>query len=185
MQLILVRHGRTEWNARRLIQGHSEIPLDEVGVDQARALAVRLGTERRRPIGLILSSDLRRARQTAEILQRTIGAPLVCDPRLRETRFGSLEGLTYEQYDAVCGAANLREHPNVLEYDFRHFGGEHAAGVLWRFNDALRSVTLADDGHELLVVSHGRALRTLYYALNGVNRHFDNAAMFRTAYTPP
>src|SRR5512139_4231488 len=90
--LLLARHGETDWNAAGRWQGHTDIPLNEIGRAQAAALADRLRSE---GIGAVVTSDLSRARHTAEIVAGALGVPVaLVDPGLREQRFGSFEGLT-------------------------------------------------------------------------------------------
>lgn len=96
-RLILLRHGRTEWNATGRFQGQADIPLDELGVEQARLAAETL---RHEPIDQIWSSDLLRAHATATTVAERIGLPVRTSRELREIHVGSWEGLT---------AADLRE----------------------------------------------------------------------------
>lgn len=92
--LILVRHGETDWNLARRLQGHADIPLNDTGRAQARAAArVLVGF---RPVRL-WSSDLVRARQTAEEIGAATGLVVECDPRLREYDVGRRSGLTAEE----------------------------------------------------------------------------------------
>jgi len=97
--LYLVRHGETDWNAARRIQGSTDIPLNETGRAQARATAAALverftGTRPR-----VVSSDLSRARETAEIIADALGAPApTLYPELRERAYGVAEGMTVAEY---------------------------------------------------------------------------------------
>jgi probable phosphoglycerate mutase len=151
--LVLVRHGETEWNLAGRWQGQTDVPLNAAGRDQARELAARLRGE---GLVAVASSDLRRARETAELvaaeLRLRVHAP---DPRLREQSFGAFEGLTgrecEERFPEAWGAyaADARATPP---------GGETAAEVLARVVPALDA--LAARGEPTLVVMHGRALRT-------------------------
>ncbi|HET90301.1 MAG TPA: histidine phosphatase family protein [Chloroflexi bacterium] len=93
-RLLLIRHGRSAWNAERRIQGWADPPLDEVGRAQARHIAERLRAEQ--PLKLY-TSPLQRAAETAEIIGRALGAPVVVDDRLKEHGVGDLEGLTWEE----------------------------------------------------------------------------------------
>ncbi len=86
--LLLVRHGETDWNRDGRWQGGSDTSLNDVGREQARALADELDGN----ISTVYSSDLARARETAEIVVANIGLPVQIDPRLRERGFGSWEG---------------------------------------------------------------------------------------------
>ena len=85
-----LRHGQTAWNVEGRFQGHSDIPLNEVGLAQAHDAAKILA---RCPIDLIVTSPLMRARRTAEIVSAQLGKPLLFDDDLKERRFGAFEGL--------------------------------------------------------------------------------------------
>lgn len=90
-QLILLRHGRTEWNATGRLQGHADIPLDALGLEQAELAADVLG---RRTITEIWSSDLDRARATAQAVADRVELPVRTDPAFREIHVGDWQGLT-------------------------------------------------------------------------------------------
>ena len=92
--LLLVRHGETDWNAGRRWQGHTDVPLNARGRAQAAALAEELAAD---PPSAIYTSDLSRARETAEIVGTQLGVPVILEPRLREIHVGSREGLTAEE----------------------------------------------------------------------------------------
>jgi probable phosphoglycerate mutase len=89
--LVLVRHGETDWNLSGRAQGHTDIPLNDTGRAQARAVAALLAGLR--PVRL-WSSDLARARETADAIAATTGLTIECDPRLREYDVGERSGLT-------------------------------------------------------------------------------------------
>ena len=88
--LLLVRHGETDWNRDGRWQGGSDTQLNDLGREQARALADELDGN----IDVVYSSDLARARETADIVAAKLGLEVRVDPRLRERSFGSWEGLT-------------------------------------------------------------------------------------------
>ncbi len=88
LQVYLVRHGETLWNAARRIQGQSDSPLTEIGIRQAHLVAQRV---RNQGITHIISSDLGRTQQTAKIIADACGLTMVTDPRLRELNMGVLE----------------------------------------------------------------------------------------------
>ncbi|HET6560524.1 MAG TPA: histidine phosphatase family protein [Marmoricola sp.] len=91
-KLVLLRHGRTEWNHARRAQGHADVPLDSVGEAQARAAAPLVAALRP---ARVWSSDLLRARQTADLLAEACGLTVETDPRLREFSVGERQGLTW------------------------------------------------------------------------------------------
>ncbi|AQS56451.1 histidine phosphatase family protein [Novibacillus thermophilus] len=92
--IAFVRHGITDWNIKKRAQGHSNNPLNEIGRRQARSVAKRLSDEK---WDVIVSSDLLRARETAEIISSYIGKPITFDKRLREIGLGEIQGTTEEE----------------------------------------------------------------------------------------
>ena len=108
-ELILIRHGETDWNRQMRFQGHIDVPLNAAGQAQAARLAERLARE---PLQVLVSSDLLRARQTAAPLAARLGLALVADAGLREQGFGELEGLRTADVQ--------RERPEVWAAWSRH-----------------------------------------------------------------
>jgi len=162
-RLVLLRHGRTEWNDAGRAQGHADVPLDEVGLAQAKEVAPVLAALR--PVSL-WSSDLARAAQTAGAVAAEAGLEPVLDARLREFDIGpNRVGLTSEQY----AAAFPDEHAALLAGDIESIPGrETHDDVLARFVPALREY--ADSlrpGETGIVVSHGAALRVAVPAFLG------------------
>ncbi|WP_138750966.1 histidine phosphatase family protein [Paenibacillus sinopodophylli] len=151
MLIGLVRHGKTSWNEEGRIQGQTDIPLNEVGVSQAKALASRLSGEAR-IWDAVISSDLQRARATAQIIAEKLGLPLLdSDPRLRERFFGEAEG-TKEQERHERWGVNWRDAAN---------GVESNEDVRARGLSAIAEWTEAFPDRNLLLVSHGSFLAQL------------------------
>lgn len=98
LQVYLVRHGETEWNAARRIQGQSDSPLTAMGEHQARLVARRVSKE---GITHIITSDLGRTRRTAQIIAEACGCEVICDPRLRELHMGGSGRTPDRQFDAA------------------------------------------------------------------------------------
>ena len=96
-RIIAIRHGETAWNVDSRLQGHLDIPLNDVGLWQARQAALALADE---PIDAIYSSDLQRAWVTARAIAETTQAPLTAHQGLRERSFGVLQGHTFEELEA-------------------------------------------------------------------------------------
>lgn len=103
-RLVMLRHGQTEYNASSRMQGQLDTDLSDLGRDQAAAAAEVLA--KRQPL-LIVSSDLRRALDTAETLGIRTGVPVSVDKRLRETHLGDWQGLTHLEVDAAAPGARL------------------------------------------------------------------------------
>ncbi len=154
-QLIVLRHGRTSWNAEGRFQGQADIPLDERGLAQARHAAVVLAEL---APAAIVASDLGRAQQTAEALAVKTGLEVGTDRRLREIHVGSWEGLTAAEVievDPELGARYLRG-----EDVRRSATGETIAEVADRVAEALTEIgEAAEDGSTVIVVMHGLAAR--------------------------
>lgn len=91
-QLIIIRHGETEWNVRDVVHGQLDSPLTELGLEQARVTARRLKSFK---LDFIYSSDLGRAKTTAEIIGEACGRPVICDPSIKEKSQGIIEGLSW------------------------------------------------------------------------------------------
>jgi probable phosphoglycerate mutase len=162
-RLVLLRHGRTEWNDLGRAQGHADVPLDEVGLAQAKEVAPVLAALR--PVAL-WSSDLARAARTAELVAAEAGLEPVLDARIREFDIGSNRtGLTIEQY----AAAFPDEHADLLAGNVDAIPGrETHDDLLARFLPALTAYAdTLGPGDTGIVVSHGAALRVAVPAFLG------------------
>lgn len=161
--IVVLRHGRTAWNAERRFQGRTDLSLDDVGVAQAVAAAERLS----RPApALLLSSDALRARQTTEQLAARAAVEPVFDARLREADTGCWEGLTRDEVKA-------RFPDEYAEWragrDVRRGGGETLGEVAERAIAAIEEAVarLAPDAR-LAVVTHGGTARAIVGRLLGL-----------------
>jgi broad specificity phosphatase PhoE len=150
--LVLVRHGETDWNRERRFQGHADPPLNETGRDQARALAEALGREK---IDAVYTSDLARARETAEILAAPLGADVVVLRDLREIDVGEWQGLTWAEIEE-------RFPEGVRAWRERGYGweqGESYERLGERVVAALRRIAAGHPSQRVLVVGHGGTVR--------------------------
>jgi broad specificity phosphatase PhoE len=160
--LVLVRHGRTDWNAVRRIQGQSNSQLDELGRAQAEAVApviAALGPS------VLWSSDSDRTRDTTSYVAAACGLTPVFDARLREYSFGEREGLYHREFEAV----DPHGYRSFLALDWDHVAGaEKHAEVAARMTEALAELVGAvrDDG-VAVAVTHGAAIRTAIGQLLG------------------
>jgi glucosyl-3-phosphoglycerate phosphatase len=147
VRLVLWRHGQTAWNVERRFQGHSDIPLDETGHEQALSAGRYLAAMRP---SAVVSSDLARAAQTAEHLARLTGLPVQIDKDLRERGGGAWEGLT----DAEIRAGYPAEYATWNPPD-----GEPVPAVADRVAAAFGRIADSLSGGSLAVlVSHGAAI---------------------------
>lgn len=155
-RLCLIRHGETPWNAERRIQGHTDIGLDREGLYQAELAGRWLAGCRHRPLALY-SSDLLRARQTADCLAARLLLPIREVPPLRERCYGHFEGLTYDEARARYPkdyAAFERRDP---DYAFPG-GGESLRTLFARVTACLREIAASHVGECVAVVTHGGVL---------------------------
>jgi alpha-ribazole phosphatase len=158
----LVRHGQTVWNVQQRFCGQTDIPLSTTGRRQARWLATCL---RSMPIAAIYSSDLSRARETAEIIAKKRQIDVLTSPAWREIVFGAWEGLTYAE------VATLFKNQLGFFTDPTHCApseGETLTDVLQRVLPALTFIMQQAHGGDVVVVSHGGVLRGLLCSLLGM-----------------
>ena len=94
MEILLIRHGETDWNRARRMQGHIDIPLNNEGLRQAKALGAALASEK---LDAVYTSDLQRAKLTAQAVADVHQMPLIIDEQLRERCYGVFEGLMYKE----------------------------------------------------------------------------------------
>lgn len=147
MSLIgIIRHGITTWNQEGRFQGHRDVPLAEEGILQAQALARRLSKE---PWDLIVTSDLMRARQTAEILAEHLGVEtILLDERLREISGGLLDGTTESERVAKWGE----------EWYDMDLGLESEESCRIRGTACIEELSNQYPDKRMLVISHGTLL---------------------------
>jgi glucosyl-3-phosphoglycerate phosphatase len=162
-RIVVWRHGRTPWNAERRFQGQTDVPLDDVGRSQAahaaKALA-KLHPDR------IVSSDLARARSTAQALAALVDLPVHEDAGLRETFAGAWQGLTVTELEERFGDELLQWSAGA---DVRPGGGETRREVAVRAVAAVeRALDHVDAGQTLVVATHGGAARAAIGALLGL-----------------
>ena len=156
-QVILVRHGETDWNREGRIQGHLPIPLNKRGLAQAAAVADRLKTT---PFSALYSSDLLRARQTAEAIGRARGARVICDERLREWDLGVLSGLMRAVAEDLHPEAFGIYRNRIVDEPVP--GGESVRQRYDRVTEAVQEIASAHPEETLVVVSHGGPLGDCY-----------------------
>ena len=168
VEILLIRHGETAWNAEKRMQGHLDISLNDAGLRQAKALGMALRDE---PLDAIISSDLQRAHQTAQALAAPRGMPVALDAGLRERCFGIFEGLLYAEL--------AQAHPNAhaawkaREMDARYPSGVNHAETLREFSARVLATIdrLAGTGghRKIALVTHGGVLECVHRAATGTS----------------
>ncbi|MFO0659230.1 MAG: histidine phosphatase family protein [Polyangiaceae bacterium] len=155
-RLILVRHGQTADNARRVFQGQTGSGLDELGRQQASLVGERLGRSAQKFVALY-SSDLQRAHETASAIAANVGLAVVTDIRLREVNVGAWSGHSYDEI--------ARQFPEEWAawkagQDVPRGGGESYQDLAVRIRAVLFEIASVHSEQTTIVVSHGAAIRS-------------------------
>ncbi|BAL98737.1 MULTISPECIES: histidine phosphatase family protein [Caldilinea] len=153
----LVRHGQTDWNLQGRYQGQADPPLNETGLQQAQAAAERLAGRR---YAALYSSDLERARVTAEIIGKRLGLAVIIDPRLREVNQGAWEGLLVTEIQERYPVEWEARQRDRLQFRAPG-GGESVQDVATRIWAAMDEIARRHPHDAVIVVSHGLALATM------------------------
>lgn len=168
-KLVMLRHGQTEYNAGSRMQGQLDTDLSELGRAQAVAAAEVLC--KRQPL-LIVSSDLRRAYDTAVTLAERTGNEVEVDARLRETHLGDWQGLTHLEVDAIAPGARLAWRDDAR---WAPHGGESRVDVAERSVPLVEEITanqpewgLDESDRPVVLVAHGGLIAALTAALLGI-----------------
>ena len=159
-EFLLVRHGETDWNRDRRFQGHADPPLNETGREQARTLASELAGE---SLDAVYTSDLARANETAEIIARRLGVPVVVDAELREIDVGEWQGLTWPEIEERFpdGVRNWHERGHGWER------GETYDALGERVVRALGRIGAEHPAGRILIVGHGGTVRSVRALIEG------------------
>ena len=181
MQIVLVRHGATDWNLEHRCQGSSDRDLSEIGQRQAEALAERL---RQETIHGVYASDLKRARRTAELISLHHQLPVIVEQSIRELDHGHLEGLTFNEIKQNYGEflTRWRSEPAELQVP----GGERLVDVAERAWTGLNQIAARHEASDtIIVVSHNFPIVGIVCRITGTdlnkyrNFHLDPCGMSR------
>lgn len=170
MKLLLIRHGETDWNTAKRIQGGTDIPLNENGRRQAQEVAAQLAL-RPLPFSSIYTSPLSRASETAAVIADRLGMTYQSAPGLEEIRFGLWEGICWEEVQARF-PAEFQAWRKDRRYG-RPPQGESYQDLLARFVPALQKIIreTPEGTGDVLVVSHSACIMSLLSLLNGTPFH--------------
>lgn len=163
-EFVIVRHGQTQGNLTRTLQGQSNTDLDDTGIQQVKLLAQRL--KKHPPFDAIYCSDLKRTLDTAQILVDCIGGNILPTPQLREWNLGVLEGQNWQTLQ--------KEYPEIMNsflnsrMDVEVPGGERRSVMEKRLADCLDALAAQHPGKRLLLVTHGGALRAIFRHIVGL-----------------
>ena len=158
--LLLVRHGETDWNRDGRWQGHSDTHLNDAGREQAARLAAELDG-----VDVIYSSDLARARETAEIVAERVELPVHVDERLRERSFGAWEGKTGPEIETEFASAHAQWRAGGPGAD----DAEPFAAFAARVESFLAEVLERHPDETVLIVAHGGSIRVMHARAKGLD----------------
>ena len=148
--IYIVRHGETSWNAYKILQGHKPIELNANGRERARFLGEKVKTLK---FTKIISSDLLRAKETAEIINEQVHKEIIYDARLRSVDYGNLEGRYIPDI--------TQEEWKIYNFTPEKFGAESVESVYNRIKSLFDELIESDQ--DVLIVAHGGALRVISY----------------------
>ena len=162
MRIFLSRHGQTDWNVKGLFQGVTDIPLNDVGIGQAQALAESMmgsGVKR------VFTSELSRANLTGQIVADKLGIPCEKIPGIQEIGLGIWQGYTWEEIQKKWPEVAYRWTQEPLTFCMEN--GETYQHLIDRFVAAIHKI-LRENQEDVMVVSHGGCLHTIFCVMDGV-----------------
>jgi probable phosphoglycerate mutase len=160
----LIRHGETDWNRERRLQGHLDIPLNSHGLQQAEQLANALA-RRQLQFAALHVSELNRARQTASAISQRLGLPLQTHPALKERHYGALQGRTFDEARQHIPHVYRLHQERDVHFDLQ--GGESLHGFQQRIMQYMQQLAERHSGQQILVVSHGGVLEMVHRTASG------------------
>lgn len=157
-QILFIRHGETDWNRIKRIQGHVDIPLATTGLEQAERLARRIADEAKQGARLdaIYSSDLQRAQQTAQPIADALGLPLLLREGLRERLYGAFQG--HDSAEIAVRFPAEYAHWQTRDPDFTPPDGESLRAFYHRVVRTVEPLVAAHPGGRIACVAHGGVL---------------------------
>lgn len=158
MEIYVVRHGQTDFNIKKVFQGHIDIPLNEVGKEQAKETALKF---KNIDVDMILASPLQRTLQTAEPISQITGVPITIEERLIERSFGDMEG---KQNREDCNIKMMLDYEK--NYDLEHI--EPIQSLFKRIYDFLDEITEKYHNKTVVLVTHGAVSQPIECYFNGM-----------------
>lgn len=180
-EMTFVRHGETDWNTAKRIQGHADIPLNGAGLEQAHMLKRHFDPI---PFSAVYCSDLSRAKTTAEIIAGVRAIPVVCHSSLRERNFGSLEGKHRSELDTLLQAHAVQTELETVQFKPCALS-ESIVELYQRVNPYLFNIVKRHPSQKILIVTHHGVIRSLIWhhkLMPGLNWNMGNCAWLRVAF---
>ena len=168
-KLYLARHGESQWNSLKKIQGHKDIPLNNNGIKQANKLANRLLKEK---IDIIYSSDLKRAFQTALIIGNKMNLEVTPAQEFREINFGPWEGLSIEEVNKKYKKEHIMwmKCPDKLKLE----GAETLMDLQNRALSKAKEIMKKNPNKNILIVAHGVTIKSIILGILGLDISYYN-----------
>lgn len=187
-RFLLIRHGQTSWNTAHRMQGHADIPLNDVGHAQAKAMAEQLSASDHTIKG-VYASDLKRAVDTAHPICSKVGRTVTTCPELREIHVGEAQGLTPDERDKLHGTWRnnldiLHPTPDARWEHPEWPGGESKKQLLNRVTCCLEKLAEKHRGEEVAIVSHAGVIYTLVESITKKMYDIPNCSATHIVYDP-
>ncbi|MEK2690495.1 histidine phosphatase family protein [Bdellovibrio sp. GT3] len=162
--IYLFRHGQTDWNLLRRMQGHSDIPLNDEGRKQALSLQEFFASH---PVEMMFTSDLMRAQQTARIANEKISAPTYVSEKFREVFLGDIEGMTQDEIKETHGEDSWLRWTSheIKNFSFTYQNGESAHDAIERFKVGLMEICKTHSFQAAGLCTHGLMLKRFLHSL--------------------
>ena len=186
-RILAIRHGETAWNVDTRIQGHLDIPLNEVGLRQAQHLAQSLA--QRDAIDAVYASDLSRAHTTASAIAQTMGQSVTAHTGLRERHFGAFQGRTFAEIETELPDHAWHWRKRTPEWAPPD-GGESLIVLRERILNTVDELAARHRGQQIVMVAHGGVMDILYRAATRLDLQaprtwqLTNTAVNRLLWTP-
>ena len=159
VKIYVIRHGLTELNKKKILNGQIDEPLAPEGIEQAKAAISLIPPS----ITHIYCSSLLRAKQTAEIINTRV-LPISVQEEIKEINMGNLAG---QSWDGMKSGSELKKKHRSIQFDYRKLGGEAATDVKQRVIKLLKKINNKHENHEVLLVTHGGIIRLLHLLAYG------------------
>ncbi len=168
-RILFIRHGETDWNRIKRIQGHVDIPLAATGIEQAQSLAERLAREAQDGARLdaIYSSDLQRAQQTAQPIADALALPIALSQGLRERSYGAFQG--HDSDEIAARFPDEYAQWQTRDPGFAPPDGESLRAFYHRVLHALEPIVAAHPNGRIACVAHGGVLDCVYRFAHGLS----------------
>ena len=186
-RILAIRHGETAWNVDTRIQGHLDIPLNEIGLKQAQHLGQALA--QRDAVDAVYASDLSRAHTTAHAIAQAMGQTVTTHTGLRERHFGAFQGRTFAEIEAELPEHALHWRKRTPEW-VPPGGGESLIMLRERILSTVDALAARHPGQQIVMVAHGGVMDILYRAATHLalqaprTWQLTNTAVNRLLWTP-